>query len=325
MPIHRGSMALCLSLFAFCSRSYARKLPQGSCDIPVVVTHFDNALVEDLGPKEFQVQVDGIQGMVEVASIDSGPKRIALMIDASRNIPDDEWILETQMAYKFVDHARPGDTFSFIVVGVDTVPSTMSDVRSIKDQLRKLMSSRPPVSDLSEPIYDALLASAKRLNPPEFADTLFLFGHHEDFGSRADADQVLDLILKNKLRFFGMSYADPLQGKLPPGFDPNKPLPPSLGPNKLEKMSNATGNYFSFHSVQVLNHTGQFQLYEGFLGDLYARIAKPYRLRLAVPAVQGQIKLEISVSNLQERKIRTSGIYYPHIIYSCTSLPASNF
>jgi len=193
----------------------------------------------------------------------------------------------------------------------------------VRDQVIKLMSSRPPVSDSTEKILDTVLDAVKRRDPAKFGDVLFLFGHHEDFGSSANADQTLDLMLQKKLRFFGMSFADPFAGKLPPGFDPNKPLPPSLGPTNLEEMALATGNYFSFHSAQILMDPMQMRLYEGFLGDLYARIANPYRLRIAVPVMQGQIKLEITVSNLQERKIRPDQIYYPHIIYSCTSPPSN--
>jgi hypothetical protein len=321
MGFDKVSLIVCLILFVLSSQSFAQQEPVGTCDVPVVVTRYDNALVEDLGPKDFQVQVGADQGTVTSVSIDSGPKWIALLIDASRNVPDDEWKLETEMAVKFIDHARADDRFYFIIVGTDVLPGPVTSARVVRDQLMKLMSSRPGASDQNERIFDSLLASAQQHDPSQFGDVIFLFGHHEDFGSTADPDQVLDLMLKRGLRFFGMSYADPLRGKLPPGFDLNKPLPPGLGPTKLERMAQATGNYFSFHSVQVLNHPGQMQLYEGFLGDLYARIARPYRLRIATPPVPGRIKLEITVSNLQERNIRTSGIYYPPSIYSCASKP----
>jgi hypothetical protein len=35
----------------------------------------------------------------------------------------------------------------------------------------------------------------------------------------------MSLILKNGLRFYGISFSDPLAGKLPPGFNLNHPLP----------------------------------------------------------------------------------------------------
>jgi hypothetical protein len=317
MRIHRVSVALCLLQAVLGPRSYGQQKPANSCDIPVVITRYDNSLVEGLGPRDIQVQVGTAQGAVESVSVENGAKRIALIIDASKNIPDEEWKLETRMAAELLDHARPGDSIFLVILGTDIVPGQISAAGPVKDQLTKLSSSRPQASGPDERIYDALLVAAKQLEPTEFGDVIFLFGHHEDFGSKADPDQIQELMLKKNLRFFGMSFADPLSGKLPPGFDPNKPLPPELGPKKLEKMSNATGNYFSFHSAQVLNHPGQMQIYEEFLGDLYARIAMPYRVRLTMPRNAGPEDLKITLSNLQERKVRESGMYYQHAIYPC--------
>jgi hypothetical protein len=290
-----------------------------SCDVPLVVTDFDNVLAKDLSPKDILIQLEAVPATLEGAPVDSGPKRVALILDPSRNVPEDEWKLETEMAAKFVSHARPDDKFVFLIVGADVATDAYLSPAEVEEQLRRLASSRPPSPDSSERIYDVLFTAANRLDPPKFGDVLFLFGHHEDVGSKTDPDQLLELILKNKLRFFGMSFSDPLRGKLPQGFDPNKPLPASIVPSKLEKMAVATGNYFSFHPAQILNNPRQMQIYEDFLGDLYARIAEPYRLRIPMSGIKGQTTLEISVTNMNDRKVRASGLYYPRFLYPCTS------
>jgi hypothetical protein len=317
MRINRFAHAICLFLFALTSRSYAQQRAMGSCDVPLVVTNFDNVLVKDLGPQDLLVRLGAVPITFESISIDGGPKRVALILDPSENVPEDEWKLEIEMGFKFVGHARPDDKFLFLLVGTEVSTGAYLSPTEVEEQLRKLATTRPPNPDSSERIYDALIAGAKRLDPSNFGDVLFLFGHHEDVGSKADPDQLLEVILKNKLRFFGVSFADPLRGKVPRNFDPNKPLPASLGPTTLEKMSSATGNYFSFHSVQVLNRPGQTPLFEGFLEDLYARVAEPYRLQIPMSSVNGQTKLEISVINMNDRNVRTSGIYYPRFIYPC--------
>ncbi len=317
MRINGYSLALCLFL-AVLNPLYAQQEATESCDVPLVVTNLDNVLVKVLVPQDLLVRLGTVPITLDGTPIDGDAKRVALILDPSANVPEDEWKLEIIMAEKFVGHARPSDKFVFLLVGTDVVSDTFLSPAEVEEKLGKLAFSRPPTSDSSERIYDVLLTAAKRLDPPQFGDTLFLFGHPEDVGSVTDPDQLQELILRNRFRFFGMSFSDPLQGKLPRDFDPNKPLPPSLGPRQLEKMSLATGNYFSFHSVQVLNHPGQTPLFESFLGDLYARIAEPYRLRIPTSGMKGQTKLEISVTNMNDRNVKTSGIYYPQFMYPCT-------
>jgi hypothetical protein len=67
-----------------------------------------------------------------------------------------------------------------------------------------------------------------------------------------------------------MSFTDPLRGKLPP--DLNKPLPANVGMEKTDQISHATGYFFSFHSVQVLNIPGQYHFSKDFL-EIYIRVS----------------------------------------------------
>jgi hypothetical protein len=162
------------------------------------------------------------------------------------------------------------------------------------------------------------LAAAKRFDPPEFGDTIFLFGHPDDLGSKATPEQVEELILRHRLRFYAMSFTDPLRGKLPPGFDLNQPLPKNLGQQGADKISHATGYFFSFHSVDALKFPGQVALLEGFLGDLYAGIAQPYRLKVSLNT-SDKAALDLSVVNGKDRNIRPDDVHYPHFIYPCKS------
>lgn len=160
--------------------------------------------------------------------------------------------------------------------------------------------------------------AANRFDPPEFGDAIFLFGHPDDLGSKATAEQVEELILRNRLRFYAMSFTDPLRGKLPPGFDLNKPLPKNIGQPQADNISHATGYFFSFHSVDALKIPGQLALLEGFLGDLYAGIAQPYRLEIS-QGISGKAALDLAVVNGKDRKIRQDDLHYPHLVYPCAT------
>lgn len=237
-------------------------------------------MVKDLTAKDLTVRVGGSPSTVTHASVDAGSKRVALILDASKKVPNEEWKLETEMAVTLIQNARALDRFTLYLVGVDTPAVPWLPSADLQRQLREMTSSRPPTVDANERLYDSLLAAAKHLDPPEFGDAIFLFGHPDDSGSNATPEQVEELILRNRVRFYAMSFTDPLRGKLPPGFDLNKPLPKGLLQEQADKISHATGYFVSYHAVDVLRIPGQRELLERFLGDLYAGLAQPSRLTI---------------------------------------------
>lgn len=319
MNLNATLLALCLAVSILQPlESFAQQLEAESCEVPVVVADFNNELVQDLAPIDFSARLGNVPMAVSNASIDGGPKRVAIILDASKNIPEDEWKLETEMAARFVEHARPNDRFAFLVIGAESTATSLLSSGEVVDRLRALAGSRPAPSEGSEKIYDSVLAAVNRLNPPQFGDAIFLFGHQEDFGSTANADHVLDAVMRGRLRFYGMSFADRF-AKLPAGRDPNKPLPKGFGRSKLETLSAETGYFFSFHDVRSLNYPGQIPLFENFLGDLYAWIAEPYRVQLSGSGVKDKTELEISVKNPEARKIHREGVHYPRSLYPCAA------
>jgi len=303
-------LVLCMRLGA-----KAQQVATGSCDVPLVVADYYNQPVRNLTPADFSVRLAGMPTTIAGVSLDAGPKRIALVLDASSNIPEEEWKLETEMAAELVKHARANDQFALLLIGNKPSSGALSSPTEAAVGLQGLQSARPKGEE-NERIYDALLDAANDLGPPQFGDTIFLFGHHQDLGSKTSLDQVQDLLLKNRLRLFCLSFADRLAG-LPPGFDLNKPLPKEFRSTQLETLSADTGYFFSFHSVRSLGIRGQLPLFENFLSDLYAWIAEPYRLRFSTSSFDDGSHLEISVADMEAHKINSRGVHYPHMVYPC--------
>ena len=316
------SVALCLLLPLPSLQSIAQGSPSESCDVPVVVTRFDTSF-QDLGTRDFLVHLGTNPVSLESASVDRDPKRVALILDASRYVLDNEWKVEAEMAADLVGHARPFDTFALLLVGMESATQSLLSPAEVREQLRELWSSRPPRTDSTERVYDALFAAAKRLDPPQFGDTLVLFGHMYDVGSKTDPDRLLGLVMRSKLRIIGIDFSDPLPTSLPPGFDPNNIPPESSAPKKLGEMTAETGYYFSYDAMEGLNRPGQMRLFESFLADLYKRISEPYRLRALAFASSGRVKLEITVANSADRKIRPTDMHYPQFIFPCAKVPAA--
>ena len=300
-----------------CLRSAAmsQQVSTSPCDVPVVVADYYNQPVRNLTPADFSVRLAGKSSTIASASLDTGPKRIALVLDASSNIPEEEWTLETEMAAELTKHARANDQFALFMIGSPPTSGALSSSSDITARLHGLRSSRPEGEE-NERIYDALLDAANDLDPPQFGDTIFLFGHNKDSGSKTPLDQIQSLLLKNGLRFFAISFADRLAG-LPPGSNLNKPLPKEFGSTQLETLSADTGYSFSSFAVHNLAIQGQIPLFESFLSDLYTWIAEPYRLRLSTFSFENGSDLDVSVTEMKARKINSRGVHYPHLLYSC--------
>lgn len=159
-------------------------------------------------------------------------------LGASRNVPEEEWKLETHASGELVKNVRPGDQFALFVIGTDAAVPVLLSSAEVAEKLDGL-ASKP-----NDRVYDALLSAARRFDPPQFGDAIILIGHHEDFGREASPDDLLDLILKNKLRFHGIAFVD-IPAKLPLGTDLNKPLSNGFGRSKLEISSAQRVGIFS--------------------------------------------------------------------------------
>lgn len=220
--------------------------------------------------------------------------------------------MEVETAETLLAHARRLDQFALSAIGAEGKQASFVSSEDALEQLRNVAHSGGP-----ERTYDALLSAVGNLNPAQFGDVIFLIGHDVDHGSKATFDAVRELILKGRLRFYGMSFADKL-AKLPPGFDLNKPLPSGFGLSKLESLSTDTGYFFSFHAVHNLSMPGQITLFKNFLGDLYAGIAEPYRLSIKSPNIKNQTTMDLRITQMEARRVRTDGIHYPHRLFSCT-------
>jgi hypothetical protein len=298
--------------------------PPQSCNIPLVATRYNPAtnnvqLVEGLAASDLNLTIGSKSVPVSNISTDSGSKRVVLVLDASRKVPDAEWELETDMAATLVHSARRDDRLALILTGQETKPSPFQSAAEIQRQLNELYSNRPSASDASERNFDALKAAASFLNPPSFGDVVFLFGHPEDDGSAATFDQIKQIILEGGTRFYGISFTDPFRGKFPAGFDPNKPLPNTFVTAQLDQLAQLTGYFVSYHSLEALKQPGQSRLFRNWLVDLYTGIASPYRIEIPHASISTQSSLAIEVN----REIYKHDIHYPQVIYPCATPPSA--
>lgn len=307
-------------VFAACLLSatvgFAQQGGKRTCDVPLVVEAYDpssrnNALVKTLGVKDLLVQLGTEWFSVASATIDDGPKRVAVILDGTGRISQDEWKMEVEMAATFVEHGRSGDTFTLLLAGASSAPSSFAPAKEIGRQLHKLQSSRRASTDSGGSTYDALLAAGNLLNPPRFGDSIYLFGRGDDSGSTAGLEQVQDLLLKNGLRFCGLSLSASLT-------------------SEVLQLSRRTGCVFSFTSLKTLSLPAmqgphdmglippQLSLQKAALGRSFAQLAAPYRVGIPASLIPARMELKFDVPTAEERKIDVRDEYYPGVVYPCS-------
>jgi hypothetical protein len=220
------------------------------------------------------------------------------------------------MAAYVAKQGRPKDRFVLALVGAADAPRDFDPEEAI-NQLRTWESSRPTSSGDAR-LYDILISATRRFDPSRFGDTIFLFGHPEDSACKASVGELRDLLLKNGIRLFGLSFTDPLLGKFPNGFDPNKPMPHGTFP-ELSDVSLATGAFYSFQSLESLKH-GSPSLFKASLANIYEGISEPYRVTLPMAGRTGLLDLRIALKDYQSR-VNPGDIHHPTFVYPCYTQP----
>jgi hypothetical protein len=106
-----------------------------------------------------------------------------------------------------LNYARSNDKFAFVFVEAGGAANGFLSSKEMKGYLGKLRSARPAATDSGARIYDALLAGANLLNPPQFGDVVILDGRLADSGSKTTVNDLVKLFLKNRTRFIGLSQS----------------------------------------------------------------------------------------------------------------------
>jgi hypothetical protein len=229
-------------------------------------------------------------------SIDKGPKRIVLTLDASGPISKKDWEWELEDAKRLLQFARGVDRFGFVLVGGDAETHGFVSPGEAKRYLGRLRTARPATAGTEAKFYDALLTAAKSLDPPRFGDVIILFGRSEDSGSKTAVADLRQMFLKQRLRFYGLTF--PGQKRNAAGW----PLPDP----GLESLSEATGYSIWLTNVNVLRQVD--------FDSWFRCIAEPYRFSITA-AMSDQASLEITLlPGLRKKKLDKVTIRYPQFL-----------
>jgi hypothetical protein len=305
MRISRSQLTLYLiAFFSIAGPSFAQQKAIQSCDVPLVVGYW-----RKLHSKDLTVHLGTELVTVDNVFLDDGPKRVAVVLDSSKQTSDEQLKVLLDITTALVEHARPQDTFSLVLVGADDSDGLFLTTEDVRNRLRKFALSSPPRSSpgTSERIYDAILAAAMHLTPSKFGDAIIFLGHDRDSGSNAGLAQVQELILRNRVRFYGLCFYN---SKI-------RIIPSNASRSELDLLSHETGYFIPYLPAEPLAEPEQIRQKKEFVVNLYGGITKPYRVSIPGPSIPGPVKLEIGVAKSVRSNPNPENVHYPRSIYQC--------
>ena len=311
MRINRLQLTLhLLASLSIAGPSFAQQNVSQSCDVPLVVGYW-----RKLHRKDLTVHLGSELVSVGNAFPDDGPKRVAVILDSSRQISEEEWKVLLDITSALVEHARPQDTFSLYLVGADDSDGPFLTTGDVRTRLRKFALSSPSRSspDGSERNYDAILAAVMHLTPSKFGDVILFLGNDTDSDSKVSLAQVQELILRNRVTFYGLSF---YSSKI-------RRIPSNASPSQLDLLSHETGYFISYMSPELLAEPEQVRQKKEFVIHSYAGHAEPYRVSIPGPSIPGPVKLEITVPKSMGPSNLPEYVHYPRTIYPCGTPPST--
>ncbi len=286
-----------------------------TCSVPLVVSHFAETTrhieyVKGLGVKDVSVRIGGKVITPQSVVVDASPKRVAIIFDASNEVSELEWKMAMEIAAHMVQIARPDDRFALLVTGTSDSAGEWISGAQAAQQFKTWAFARPASDRRGERNFDALMAAVKLLNPPQFGDTVFLFGHPRDKGSKATSEQVQEELLKKGVRLNGITFVE---------------RPQVMWINVREdqhlfdimQMSQKTGSSFLSRDLRLLAKPEELQALKTLTAEWYTGIAEPYRVTFSPPPLKKRTNLEIDVRDAKGRKFGSGEGFYASAIYPC--------
>jgi hypothetical protein len=225
---------------------HAQGLPCSSPIVPVWVLDPNDRIVLGLTVSNFRARVHGHPATVLNASIDSSPRRIALLFDVSGSMLDPAiWKPALTIARTLVEGLPPEDSIAFLSFGsqVERKTDFTRDPKLILQQLDDLQASTQsvPKNMRQTALWDSVLEALTLFNSRGVGDSIYIISDGHDNHSRAGPSDVEKALLAAGVRFFALFPPGVDLERDGSGFGVAETGRPIQGREDLEELANMTG------------------------------------------------------------------------------------
>ena len=317
--------ALLLTPLPVCSQE-----PPDSClrrTVVASVVDGEGAIVAGLTAEHFRASFRRKPVEILSARLESKPRRIVVMLDASGSMADDRslrWHLARRVASDLISRAPVGTPVALAVfakrvihtVGFDRGREAVLQELATLEEHPKLKSPEKLTG-----IYDALLEVANLLGQPEGGDSIYLLTDGWDTVSRAKARSVEHALLGQNIRLFAfLLYPDPISFRVPSDYG---------GTQGLLDLSLLTGGGYTYVRFEYPNGRIRYELEESDRAQLAnalrlmeQRAMNVYRLEVELPRdVDKPREWKLELVPREGVKVKELRVVYPRKLLPCETAP----
>jgi VWFA-related protein len=224
----------------------AQGLPCPQQTVPVSVSASDGRVVLGLTASNFRVRVNGHTARILDASMDSSPRRIVLLLDASGSMLTPErtlWKPALAVSKTLLERLRPQDSVAFLAFAnqVERKVDFTRDPKSALQQVDELESGTKAIRRgvRKTALWDSVLEALRLFDSARAGDSIYVISDGNDNHSHASRSDAEKALLAARVRFFALLPPAPANVRYEWAS-----LGSFQGPATLEDVSDTTGGAF---------------------------------------------------------------------------------
>ncbi|HYX52286.1 MAG TPA: hypothetical protein VE783_02475 [Candidatus Limnocylindrales bacterium] len=192
-------------LCVVCVLSVAGSGQSGVCkanEFPVGIINAKGEAFRGLTPASFTAQVGGNRESLTSMSFDEGPRRVVLIVDASRKLSDDTRKAERLLVETLLNSARKEDSYALIVArGAEQTVKFGEDRKSIVDAV----PLEPSGKSTKGGVLDAVMQGITLLGPAQPGDSILVIAADLEGNKTTSARKVTRALHDHRIRMLGLA------------------------------------------------------------------------------------------------------------------------
>jgi hypothetical protein len=289
--------------------------------VPVSVVDEQWLPVQGLSAANFRGKLRGRDLEILSASIDTRPRRIVLLLDASGSMIEEGWEDAKSLSEDLIRFAPAGASIAqmgFSDAVLDTAGFDQDRLALLKRLAALAKVCEQPRKTRQTALFDAIASARGTLDVPEFGDVIYVVTDAGDNKSRTEPKRVAEDLLRAGVRLFAVvvAYASRDRGRRVSGDeDPERLLSVVIatGGNVLAFPYVATSQPYPYIKAKTRADAVGLALQR-----FYQQMGKFYRLDLSLPAtVSKPTEWNLEVIGANGKPNRRVEVRYPQRLMPC--------
>jgi hypothetical protein len=291
--------------------------------VPVSVVDSEWNFVQGLSAANFRAKLHGRDVEVLSASVDTSPRHIVLLLDASGSTREanEGWTTAKTLSADLIRLASPRASIA-IMAFADKVLDTTGfdhDQLALLNRLEVLIKvSEQPRKAQGTRLYDAISSVRGALGVLDFGDVIYAVTYIRDDQSQIQPERVEEDLLRGGVRLFSAVMGNPLGKRVPTpseleGPDPLYLMVEATGGNALTLLYGGTTRPRLHIKAKTRGEEVELALHR-----LYVQMSAFYRLDLRLPErVDKPTQWKLEVIGENRRPNYRVEVHYPHRLMPC--------